>query len=62
MATLQIAMETPSGRCLGLKISIATAITIVGALLNGKLLFGIHDWHKIVVQGQGGREVKGGGV
>ena len=43
MATLQIAMETPSGRSLGLKFSIATAITIVGDIVDGKLLFGVHD-------------------
>ena len=62
VATLQIAMETPSGRSLGLKFSIATAITIVGAIVDGKLLFGIHDWHKNLVQRRGGREVKGGSV
>ena len=46
VTTLQIAMETPSGRLLGLKVGIATTITIVGGFVDGKLLFGIHDWHK----------------
>ena len=50
VATLQIAMETPSGRCLGLKFSIATAITIVGGIVDGKLLFGIHDGGANLVQ------------
>ena len=47
MATLQIAMETPSGRSLSLKFSIATAITIVGDIVDGEFLFGVHAWHTI---------------
>ena len=49
-------METPSGRWLGLKVSIATAITIVCDIVDGKLLFGIHDCNSNMVRRQGGGE------
>ena len=39
-------METPRGRWLGLKVRIATAITIVCDIVDGKLLFGIHDCNR----------------
>ena len=64
VATLEIAMETSSGRWLGLKVSIATAITIVCDIVDGKLLFGIHDCNRGSVRRQGGKGVcrsRGGG-
>lgn len=43
VTALEIAMETSIGRWLGLKVGIATAITVVLDVVDGDLLFGIHD-------------------
>lgn len=43
MAALEVAMETSIGRWLGLEVGVATAITVVCDIVDGHLLFGIHD-------------------
>lgn len=60
VTTLEIAMETSIGGGLGLEVCIATAVTVVGDIVDGDLLFGIHDLQQTVVQGQGRRERRGG--
>lgn len=46
VTTLEIAMKTSIGRWLGLVVSIATAIAVVCDIVDGDLLFGIHDCNK----------------
>ena len=43
MATLEVAMKTSIGGWFGLEVSVATAITVVCDIIDGHLLFGIHD-------------------
>ena len=43
MTTFQIAVKTSSSRRLGLEVSIMTAIAVVGDIIDGDLLFGVHD-------------------
>lgn len=55
MTTLQVAMETSIRRWLGLEVSIVTAIAIVGDIVDGNLLFHIHDWEQKTLRRPGRR-------
>lgn len=57
VATLEVAMETSIGRGLGLEVCIATAVAVVCDIIEGDLLFGIHDCSRGWVRRQGRREV-----
>ena len=50
-------METSIGRRLGLEVCIATAVAVVCDIIEGDLLFGIHDCSTRWVRRQGRREV-----
>ena len=57
VTTLQIAVEISRGGRLGGVLPIVTAVTVVSNIIDGNLLFGIHDWieRDCDVEG-GGRE------
>ena len=56
VTTLEIAMKTSIGWGLSFKVSIATAVAVVRDIIDGKLLFGIHDCSRKMVQCPGRRE------
>lgn len=63
VTTFEVAMETPGGGdSLSFEVGITTAIAVVGDIIKGSLLFGIHDCslRRCDVKEQG-REGEGGG-
>ena len=44
VTTLEVAVEISRGGRLGGVLPIVTTIAVVGNIINGDLLFGIHDW------------------
>ena len=44
VTTLQVAVEIPRGGRLGGVLPIVTAVAVVSHIIDGDLLFGIHDW------------------
>ncbi len=47
VTTLEIAFETSIGRWLGLEVCIVTTIAVVRDIIDGDLLFGVHDGGKM---------------